>query len=613
MAKKTDVKKKETTEPQKWLDRITTAKKVKKDWRDKFQVDLAYQYRDGIQRPSHVPSSEWITVNKIYSNLKAELPTLYSNDPYFYIKLSKSFTPHPMDIAKMEVMGKIRQSMLNYLKGELDLKSKIRVNILDAYFQYGVLKTHYQADVIENPSAGQALMGDDNEPMFDETSGQAIMEPENLPANEAYKITRIHPDDFLVDGDAGPLWDSVTWCAHRIKRPLEDVQEDKKYDAKARKSVKPTEALADDVQRERERRKKGSLSNNEGVDPDMVILYEIYDLKKKKMLVIAEGCEEFLMAPQEVPKGIEGQPFEVLRLGLLRDDGFYPIPPVSQWLDPQREYNELRSKILTHRKRFNRKYTMYQEAFANAEDAAGKLESGGDGTVILTTMPGQAIWPVQDASLDQNHIQEILMLRNDFEELATGSNQMGAGAGVDSATEAGIIEKRVSLREGDSLSAVMDFTSKVGRKIDQLVQANITKDQAIKVNGPEGEYWELVKVDHYKDIEGEYQYSMNVGSVTPQLPEIERAQWMAFLGLIANAPQLATSRTLLKRMAEMHHIEDENMIDELWNMAKQMMQQGQVQGANGGSAPGAPDFTTMMASRMGGSAAGINNVRGGAR
>jgi hypothetical protein len=203
------------------------------------------------------------------------------------------------------------------------------------------------------------------------------------------------------------------------------------------------------------------------------------------------------------------------------------------------------------------------------------------------------------------------MLNGDFDELTVGQNQRGRGVGVDSATEAGIIEKRVMVREGDRLSEVMDFVTSIGRKLDQLVQANITRDQAVKVVGPEGERWEMVRVTSYDEIDGEYDYSVNTGASTPQLPEIERAQWTAFLGLIASAPFLAMSKTLIKEMAQLHHIENEAMVEELHQLVMQMMG-GQPQAPGGvGSQPGATDGRTLGASIQGGTAAGINNVRGG--
>ena len=97
----------------------------------------------------------------------------------------------------------------------------------------------------------------------------------------------------------------------------------------------------------------------------------------------------------------------------------------------------------------------------------------------------------------------------------------------------------------------------------------------------------------------------------PQVPEIERAQFMAWQSMLANAPQMMLSKTLLKRTAEMFHIYDNTLIDELHNLAKKMMG-GQVQApGQQGSMPGITDLMTQAASSTGGAAAGINNIRGG--
>jgi hypothetical protein len=207
---------------------------------------------------------------------------------------------------------------------------------------------------------------------------------------------------------------------------------------------------------------------------------------------------------------------------------------------------------------------------------------------------------------------ELNMLREDFNELAIGANQRGSGTAIDSATEAGIIEKRTQVREGDKIGLVMEFVTDIGRKLDQVVQANITKDQAVKVaGGPDGEYWELIRTSDYDEINGQYQYSINVGATTPQLPEIERAQWMAFLGLVAQAPWMAQSPNLVKKMAELHHIYDDNLVDELVKLATgQSQMQAQQAAAKGvGSMPNV--MQQNPAAIGGGTAAGIANIRGG--
>jgi len=196
-------------------------------------------------------------------------------------------------------------------------------------------------------------------------------------------------------------------------------------------------------------------------------------------------------------------------------------------------------------------------------------------------------------------------------DLAVGPNQRGATAGVDSATEAGILEKRAQIREGDKLGLVSDFLTDIARKLDQVVQANITQDQAVKVAGPMGEQWQVIRAADYDEIAGEYSYSIDVGQTTPQLPEIERAQWMAFLQLIANAPQLALSPALLKRMAELHHISDELMLKEIHAIAQQMMG-GMLPGAQGSAGGSLPNVTqSQPLPAVLGSATGMNNIGGG--
>jgi hypothetical protein len=605
MAKKA---KQDKTNAEKWLERISRAKQVKEEWKKNFRIALAYEYWEGRQRPPHIPADQWITVNLIYSCLMAELPTLYSTDPFFYVKCKKSYSPDPAMIEAFDMKGKIRAAMLNYLKGELNLKPKARLSIFDAFFQYGICKIHYSADFVDNPEANAPILDDSTGKPLKGADGNPVLQPETIPANEAYRLTRVHPDDFLVDEDAGPIDEDVTYKFQRIKRKLDSVKADKTYSKAFRDAVQATE-VNDEDEKQREQRKKGGLlaSDKDKKEPDIVVLWECYAPREKTWCLVAEGCKEFAIAPTSLPKGIENDPFVDLRF-TPRDDSWYPLPPVSQWLDSQREYCDLRSKVMTHRKRFNRKYEAYTAAFDDPEQAMSQLENGEDGTVIPKNQPMQTIYPIADAPLDQQIHLENGYIRQDFMDLAVGPNQRGGTAGVDSATEAGILEKRTQIREGDKVGLVMDFLTNMARKLDQLVQAYITRDQAVLVSGPQGEQWEMVRAGDYDEIAGEYQYSIDVGSVTPQLPEIERAQWIGFIGAVIQAPWIAASKLLLKQTAQMFHISNDAMVEELSAIASQMMQQGMAQGQAGSQA-------NLMAmnpvSAQGGMAQGVSNVRGG--
>lgn len=602
--------KKDTDYQSEWEEKLNRAKKVRKDWKDKFKVDLALAYFDGQQNPGY-PAEEWITLNKVYSHLKTTLPSLYRTDPYFYVKLKRSYSPNPLEIAMWEQKGKTRQAMLNYLKGELDLKKKVRLAIQDAHFAYGIIKTHYHADMVENPDYGQQMYGDDYEELIDEETGEPLMEPEMIPTNERYCWTRVHFDDFLWDEDAGPLEDTWSWVAQRVVKPLSEVKKDKRFNKKAIDSIADAGETKGDEEKNRETRKKGNdvagrgddAFNNyhrKGEKKKDIVYWEIYHINEKKWCCIAEGAQIPLMDKEDLPPGIDKHPYSVL-IFTPRDDSPYPIPPLSQGLDAQKEYNLSRSRMLTHRKRFNRKYEVLMQALVD-EAEASKLESGEDGTIIGVQQLG-AIQPIKDAPLDQQNMIEMGYLNKDMTELFGGTADEARGiAGADSATQAGIMDKRLDVREGDSMSLVIDFVTDLAKKMDQLIQAHITRDEAVAVTGPEGEYWQMIREDDYEKINGEYEYSVNVGSTLPNLPQVERSSWMAFLGVIAQAPQLAMSKRLLKKTAEMHHLEDDSMIDEIYNIAKQMMQMQQQ-----AAAAKAGDTAGVSRTNPAGATAGIAN------
>jgi hypothetical protein len=592
-----------------WLDKIERAKAVKEAWREKFRVNLAYEYWEGNQRPAHIPVKDWITINKIFATLQSELPNLYAQDPEYYVRLKRSFNPNPMEIALYEQKAKIRQAMLNYLRDETELMEHGRLSVFDAHIQFGVCKVGHEADWQENPDAGQPVVNEAGEPVLGE-DGIPLLEPKELPTNERWTVERLHPDDWLVDEDATPL--KYAWCAQKIRRRLEEVRADERYGSEARQKVQATEISTQEA--ERERRKKGQvMETGEKEIPDLVVIWQIWDRERQEMLEVSEGCrEDFLIAPGPYPAGIKDDPFVTLRY-IVRDDSWYPLPPVSQLLDSQREFCETRSKVLQHRKRFNRKYTLQANAFDDPEMAAAKLEVGEDGTVLVTNGigVGDVVAPISDAPLDMQVHTELVYLDRDFQDMSSGQNQRGfGGSSIDSATEAGIVEKRTLIRESDRQELVRKFLRDIGRKLDLLVQANLTAEYAVQVTGPEGAYWELVRPMDYSEIMGEFSCEVVVGSHTPQLPEVERAQGLNFLNIIAQAPQLALSPSLMRLVGQWFRIPEQQLnliIQELQRVA-QMMAQQQASGI--GSQPGAAEGSRAQ-SAMPGMAMGIDNIRGG--
>lgn len=554
----------------KWRERIQRAKKIREMWAEQFKVDMLRDYFEGKQNPGE-PTNEWITINKVYSHLMAQLPILYSLDPYFYVKLKKSYSINPSDIALWDQRGTIRQAYLNYLKIELELKDHARLAIQDAHFAYGVLKVRRCSEQKEHEHAGEPMLDDNNKPMMGQ-DGAPLVYPDTIPVNERYESERVHPDDMLWDEDAGPLQKSWGWLGQHICMSKEDALEDPRFNKRVIKALKGKSRDAS-----QDGTKGGMLDKivapfkGENAADLFLDFWEIYDLDNKEWLMYVEGGTDLAVDPKPLPPGVEGHPFAILRF-TLNHKSPYPIPPLFNMLDPQKEYNLARSRILTHRKRFNRKYEVVVANIGdNADGEIAKMEAGDDGTCVRVNVPG-TFHPIQDAPLDQMNYSELALLNNDMTEMSGTPDNARSVASADSATEASLLDKRLEIREGDRMSMVVDWITNWARKMDQLVQCYIDKDEAVKITGPQGENWQVVRQTDYEQIDGEYEYSVNIGASQPRLPDIERAQLIAFISqVLIPFPHILTSPVLMKRFAELFHIEDEAFVSQLVAIGKQIM------------------------------------------
>jgi hypothetical protein len=281
----------------KWEERIKKAKKFREeDFENNFQTKLGLSYYEGNQKPDGVIANEWITVNKIFSHLRTQLPLLYSVDPYFYIKLKRTKSLDPIQIASQEAKAEKRQAMINYLKVELNLKQKARLGVQDAHFEYGVMKTHYTAELVENPDKGKPIMsesdGEDDEsiPLFGD-DGVQLIEPDEIPINERYVIQRVRACDFLFSEDAGTLQDKWHWVAEKIVLTKEEAKKNHWIDNSALKDA-PT------FQKEDKKNEDGKISssfsktkveNVKDKEQDVYVGWEIYDLDNKEWLMIGHA------------------------------------------------------------------------------------------------------------------------------------------------------------------------------------------------------------------------------------------------------------------------------------------------------------------------------------
>jgi len=586
---------KETELQRYWVGEIERAEKCKEAWRKKFQVEACYKYFLGDQRPENYAAEDWFTLNLVYSNIHAQIPSLYFKDPYFFVRLKRSYIPDQQYIELVELNMRVREGVLNYLQGENDLVSKGQLCILDAFFQFGVLKARYVSKFERNPDGGRGA-------------------PKETLVAEKFKWERVNPNNILVSADAG--CEEFTWIAQKCVDYYENVKNNPLYEGNTAKLE--SDANLKDYDEDASNSdgflpKLGGKSRKKfmGDTPDsekLVTFWEIYDISRNLMWVVASNNDRPLLK-RSMPKGIDGHPFSFLRFNDNTDENgeesWYPIPEVFNQLGAQAEYNLACNDVALHRKRFKRKYGVYEGCID--EEELEKLEDPIDGQVVKMAHPDwqTKFAAIEDPPLNNAVYYDRTQLRVDFYDMAGAGPDSAVAGKSDTATEAEILNNRLQIRESDKQYRIRKFLIHGARKIHQLLEAQLTTEGAVHVVGPRGKGWIQYNNKSFGKIEGEIEFDIDVASMAPRNIQTERAQLLQFFQTIMQAPMIFTDPKIMEYLAEKFDIHEEGFMKaltermvEMTQMAQQ--QEGLLSNMPGGNSPVAGIGDTLRALQGGG-------------
>ncbi len=590
-----------------WLDEIERASKRKEEWRQDYQVSDCYDaflgnqmpgsggWRYGQQGGSNYAPEDWFTLNLVFANIHAQIPSLYFQNPYFSMNLKRSYHPSPEMIIEMEADMKVREGVLNYLVEENDLVTTGQLCILDAYFQFGVLESKYVPKFERNPDAGKTAKNSDGDDMMD-SDGNPVVEEEDMLIAEQFVWSRVNPNHILVNADAG--CNEFSWIAKRVTDFVDNVRDNPRFSNTSEKDLEPDAILSDFDNEEADassgfmaklgnKRRKKKIKEAPA-NSQLVTYWKIHDLSRNKVWVIATNGKKPLLEA-DMPEGIEGHPYSFLKFNDNPDtDGtecWYPIPEVFNQLGPQREYNMACNDVAIHRKRYRRKYGSYHGLLD--EDEAVKFEDPEDGNVVTFN---HADWqakfaPIQDAHLDPAVVFDRQQLRTDFADIAGSGPDSAIGGKSDTATEAQINSNKLQIRESDKQNRIRQFLLTGAKKMHQIISAGLTVPSAVQIVGPEGQNWVAFGPENFGEIQGEFKFDLDVLTMAPRNPQVERAQWMQFIQTVLQAPMVFNDPDVLKKWGEMFDIQDNSMLE---NLAKKLGEMAQQAQQNQGLLPNMP-------------------------
>jgi hypothetical protein len=510
-----------------WRARINVARKI----RDQKLYDLQdlINFYEGLHWNSNnsisIPEGDRSTVNIIFANIKKELPYLYFQNPTPIVNETRQ---------EFELSAFAMQELLKYFtKNNLrtSLKKHVRLTLLDAKFAFGTLKVSYTPRFGTNKLAGQPVLAgydDVGQPIFvfDE-NGNVVFEPDKILVSELYNIERVSPREILIDPSCRNFVERSTWVGQEVVKPLQYLKDSPLY--------KNTEHLARNVELTDIFKKTLNKSNEEvqairelyGSDTELVRFVEIYNLKDHKLLVLPDNSDFFIR--EEI---LYMNPFSFLKFN-ESPDNFYPIPDIRIEKPLQQEINICRSMMVVHARRSARKYYYSNETFAGEDEEIelNKAKNPDDMTFFKCDYehPPKALdMATQDPVIFQNTYQS----RIDYNEVV-GTTEMQRGVVERRKTkgEATFQEHHGEVRRGDKQSLVADFIVETYKNLAQLLQETLTLKQAIKIIGPSGIFWTQVG---YEDIQGEFNFDIEVSEMRPQIPEIDRNELAEFIFALSN-------------------------------------------------------------------------------
>lgn len=556
-----------------WQTRITNAHKYFDAWHSKFKCNQLEDYYEGIQwkfkRDLSTVNYNPYTINLVYSTIKIKLASLLFQKPKFILAPRPGNSQWDLDFAVQS--SALKQDTLNTIIGNpaINFTTHLKLAALDSFFRFGLIEVGYAADW-RNPQKEPPLLKSWDDPDTPTTKDK-VLSDNDVPINERMFVKRIPPRRFRCALNESSSLDDHEWCGYYEFIYTNELRKTKgiKWPLEAGSGL-----MAADY--------SGGIigdSSSQSDNPEFLRLlssgaiskvWNIFDNVAHKRCLYLDGCWDDVLWEGDN----ERLPLIDLRWD-LRLEGFYPIPPVFQWLSPQDEINEAREQTRSYRRRFTRKFQAVKGTVD--EEEKEKFASGPDGVIVEVKQPN-AISAIDNP--EQGHTTEnaLLLAKDDFNIISgTSAEARGQNADRQTATQSRIMDSRAQIRES---AEQMDFSNAVclvGREILAQAQEKLSEGLWVKythnpseqvltdmqVNGP------IFKYIKAQDLSDGYDFDIEIDiqNATPAAMQAQQQAFMTFVAMVHNYPELAMSPTLIREAAYRSGYRNEQVIHQMQQTA----------------------------------------------
>ena len=495
-----------------------------KKWRKDDGYDATWTRLKDLYRGRHFDdykNEDQMLVNIAFSTINVISPSISVNYPKITVN-----AVNPDNAAN----AVIAEAVVNYWWRKRDIRTQFRRAVKDMLtFGHGWVKVGYR--FVEE----EAMSMEDEE--FSDPAGGGKETTNLIIREDAPFAERVSPHDVFVDPDATSMSD-IKWIAQRIRRPIGEIKNDKRYIKAARDkvSVMAVSRYSDDPSRKKIHDKNVGYAE----------IWEFYDIANGTMSIFCESADSFLVKPMKMPYSF-GQPFVMIRNYDI-PDMFYPMGDLESIEPLQRELNETRSQMMNHRKKFSRKYLYKESAFDQLGRSA--LESDED-NVMVPVVSDEALGGVVTAFPAVINPPEFYnqsnMIIGDIDRISGVSEfQRGAVSEIRrTATESSLLQDAANARTSDKLAVVEQAIAEVGRRMMALAQQFMTGEQVARVTGKDGEPMWVTFDREY--LAGDFDFEVAAGSTQPHNESFKRQ--MALQMVDAMAPFAGAGIVNMQKLA----------------------------------------------------------------
>ena len=595
-------------ELEKWRGRVSRAQKLRDWWEREYRVEECE--KTFLGKPS--PSTRGKQVNYFNATVKSIQPSLFYSNPRFLVRPS----PGNEKSTKVTLQRSVAESLLTAVaKQDFNLERAGRLAVQQSFFRVGVLKCIYDPQLEPNPQKGQ--------PILDNLGQQVETEPDFIVSDDIYRWQWVNSKEMLFP-DQGPDEQRWTWIGEEVVVDIQEAKNDRRFPQELRDQLKPNEK-AEERKRPGRPPRNAIVSKPEDDEEGVLRYFEVFDIFNKRHFIWADDqdFDDFLVN-EGTPEGIEDHPYSILMLGtpILSPDPLpWPMPHTMPWLDLQADFNVTCQLVNEGAKRSARKVFYTSTTFADKEEATKALQSSRDMEAVEVQSMEQLPQTVKDPDIPAVIYESVKLFIQNWRIVTGQTGARQGGAENTTATEATFVEKAASLRDVDLQAAVVIWLATAGKKMLQLISKTMTLSRWIEIKSMEDKDIKRFAEEHYQikpeafdlmpelmemikarfgnikpleisreALQFEAMVDVVPGSSRPRTLAEERKDWLVFLTIFGQFPQLAMSRELLAETAAKYEFINERMVDELMALAKTMVEinarqagrEGQG-GAGGGS------------------------------